>query len=66
MKAEKILDELIMLTGKVSTDKNYLYYLLVKDGSYFEKPKESNAESIPDVTVNSLEDWFNSLEEDIQ
>lgn len=52
--------ELCMLTGKVNKDKNYLYYLLVKDGSFFEEVKEP--EVIQDEnTVETFDSWFNKL-----
>lgn len=52
--------ELCMLTGKVNKDKSYLYYLLVKDGSFFNQKKE------PEViqnenTVETFDSWFNKL-----
>lgn len=49
-----------MLTNAVSNDMTYLYYLLVKDGSYLrdlEKPLSLRTEQ----TVDTLEDWFNKL-----
>lgn len=52
--------ELSMLTGQSSNDLSYLYYLLVKDGTYFKKEKEPLKVSSP-LTVESLEDWFNKL-----
>lgn len=53
--------ELCMLTGKVNKDRNYLYYLLIKDGSYF-KEDEPVVEVINDeCTVNDFEDWFNNI-----
>lgn len=54
------LRELCMLTGKMNKDKDYLYYLLVKDGSMF--VKEKKVEVINDEsTVDSFENWFNNL-----
>lgn len=56
-------EELYMLTGQVSNDIDYLYYLLIKDGTYREeiqKPMEYQQE----VTVDTLEDWFNNLSEE--
>jgi hypothetical protein len=53
--------ELCMLTGKVNRDRNYLYYLLIKDGSYF-KEEEPTVEVINDEsTVNDFANWFNSI-----
>lgn len=53
-----IVDELQMLTGVQSDDVDFLYYCLIKDGSYFVE-QESIIES--DIRVQSLDDWFNSL-----
>ena len=53
--------ELYMLTGQVNKDKNYLYYLLIKDGSYFnEEPKQPEVIKT-DSTVDAFDDWFNGL-----
>lgn len=53
--------ELSMLTGKVNKDRSYLYYLLIKDGSYFKK-EEPKPEEINDAsTVSDLESWFNEI-----
>ena len=58
---DAIIRELYMLTGKVNKDKNYLYYLLIKDGSYYKEDK-STVEVVKDTsTVDSFEDWFNSI-----
>jgi hypothetical protein len=55
------LRELCMLTGKVSKDKSYLYYLLIKDGSYFKK-EEPKSEVINDeCTVDNFADWFKNI-----
>ena len=55
------LKELQLLTGTMSKDLSYLYYLLVKDGTYFQK-KEVQIEEINDeCTVPSFADWFESL-----
>lgn len=53
--------ELCMLTGVGNQDRDYLYYLLIKDGSYFKAD-----EPTPDVirtenTVDDFESWFNNL-----
>lgn len=57
---EAVLRELYMLTGQVTKDATYLYYLLIKDGCYF---KEKKQEEIKDeCTVPSFEEWFNALE----
>lgn len=52
--------ELCMLTGKVNKDKNYLYYLLVKDGSFFEEVKEPEV-ICDENTVETFDSWFNNL-----
>lgn len=53
--------ELSMLTGKINKDRSYLYYLLIKDGSYFKK-EEPKPEEIKDAsTVSDLESWFNEI-----
>ena len=57
---QNVRDEMYMLTNAVSNDMTYLYYLLVKDGSYLrdlEKPLSLRTEQ----TVDTLEDWFNKL-----
>lgn len=55
------LRELCMLTGKVNKDKSYLYYLLIKDGTYF-KEAEPTLEIITDeCTVTDFESWFNNM-----
>lgn len=56
-----ILRELYMLTGKVNKDKNYLYYLLVKDGTAFKEEKTSKAAPIAKDSVGTFTDWFNEL-----
>lgn len=61
IKVDEILRELYMLTGKVNKDKDYLYYLLIKDGAYFKEP-EPEPEKIETVnTVDTFENWFDSL-----
>ena len=57
---EQMKEELSMLTGQSSNDLSYLYYLLVKDGTYFKKEKEPIEISSP-LAVDTLEDWFNNL-----
>lgn len=52
--------ELQMLTGSTSKDISYLYYLLIRDGSYFKQENEPKVVE-SENTVKSLEDWFNSL-----
>lgn len=50
-----------MLTGQVNRDKNYLYYLLIKDGSYFKKEPPPPEVIKTANTVDTFENWFNSL-----
>lgn len=58
---DSIMRELYMLTGQVNKDKNYLYYLLIKDGSYFnEEPRQPEVIKT-DSTVDAFDDWFNGL-----
>lgn len=57
----EILRELYMLTGRVDRDKNYLYYLLVKDGSFFEENKPVQEVKHDKSSVESFEDWFDNL-----
>lgn len=61
VKIDEVLRELYMLTGKVNKDKDYLYYLLIKDGSYYDKPKQEPEQIKTENTVDTFEDWFNSL-----
>lgn len=56
-----ILNELYMLTGKVHKDKNYLFYLLMKDGCMFQQSEESESLPVHQDSVSSLEEWFNQL-----
>lgn len=56
-----ILRELYMLTGKVDKDKNYLYYLLVKDGSMFKEKEPEPLKLDSSNSVESFDSWFSSL-----
>lgn len=56
-----ILRELYMLTGRVHADKNYLYYLLVKDGTLFKEVKPAASIPMSESAVESLDSWFDSL-----
>lgn len=58
---ESIMRELYMLTGMVNKDKNYLYYQLIKDGAYFKEEPAPPEEIKTENTVDTFEDWFNSL-----
>lgn len=60
-KRDRILMELQMLTGVVSDDLSYLYYCLIKGGSYFNEIKQKeNTTSYTGEAIDS-EEWFNSL-----
>lgn len=61
VKVDDVLRELYMLTGKVNKDKDYLYYLLIKDGSYFKEEGPEPEQIKTENTVDTFEDWFNSL-----
>lgn len=54
------LEELCLLTGQVSTDTTYLYYLLIKDSPYKEEIVQ-NFSLRNENTVESLEAWFSKL-----
>lgn len=56
-----ILRELYMLTGKVDKDKNYLYYLLIKDGVAFEEDSCKVTPCMSEESVGTFEDWFDGL-----
>lgn len=56
-----ILDELYMLTGVVNKDRNYLYYLLVKDGCLFDQNVNYTEPTIAEESVSSFDDWFNQI-----
>lgn len=53
--------ELCMLTGKVNRDRNYLYYLLIKDGSYFKENEPAEEVINDESTVSDFESWFNEI-----
>lgn len=55
------LRELCMLTGKVNKDRNYLYYLLIKDGSYFKEKEPVKAVIADEATVCDLASWFDNI-----
>lgn len=56
-----VLKELSLLTGVVNPDRSYLYYLLLKDGSYF-KSKEETIKCEPSANaVEDFESWFDKL-----
>ena len=60
-KEDVLLRELYMLTGKVYKDKDYLYYLLIRDGSYFKSSEPVQKEINDESTVSTLENWFDTL-----
>lgn len=60
-KEDVLLRELYMLTGKVYKDKDYLYYLLIRDGSYFKSNEPVQKEINDESTVSTLENWFDTL-----
>ena len=55
------LRELCMLTGKMNKDKSYLYYLLIKDGTYFKEDEPTQEIIADDCTVDDFESWFNTM-----
>ena len=57
---DKVYKELAMLTGVANRNTSYLFYLLVKDGSYF-IDGEKEEEMIPEVP--DFDDWFNGMGE---
>lgn len=52
-----VMQELYMLTGVVDRDVDYLYYLLVKDGT-MNSGKVFQALPESDDAVDTLESWF--------
>lgn len=60
MDKSSVTTELQMMTGSTSTDISYLYYLVLKDGTEFRKKKEPVVFKTEN-TVESFDDWFNSL-----
>lgn len=63
---ERILAELQMMTNIVTDDIDYLVYLVLKDGSYFDdidtKYEEGNSLRFENK-VEDFENWLSSLEE---
>lgn len=49
-----------MLTGISSKDINFLYYSIVKDGSYFKKVQDKLEVDVSN-SVLSLESWFDDI-----
>ena len=61
---ERILNELQMLTGVLSTDLDYLMYKLLQGGSYFEDLNKAVEKKEPfKYEVDSVDAWFSKLEE---
>ena len=57
-----MLEELQMITGSNSNDINYLYYLIIKNGTYVDKYNVVDVVKYEDVAKNkSLEDLFDEL-----
>lgn len=57
-----MLEELQMITGSSSNDINYLYYLIIKGGSYLDRFDIIDSAKYDTVSVDqSLEEWFNEL-----
>ena len=66
-KQQMVLTELQMVTGVVTDDINYLMYLVLKDGSFFQKETAGSSKFVlstntPELSgVESLDDWFAKL-----
>lgn len=57
-----MLEELQMITGSNSNDINYLYYLIIKNGTYVDRYNVVDVVKYEDVAKNkSLEDLFDEL-----
>lgn len=57
-----MLEELQMITGSNSNDINYLYYLIIKGGTYLDRFDIIDSAKYDIVSVDqSLEEWFNEL-----
>ena len=57
-----MLEELQMITGSNSNDINYLYYLIIKGGTYLDRFDLIESAKYDTVSVGqSLEEWFNEL-----
>lgn len=68
MDIERAITELQIVTGVVTNDLEYLVYLLLKDGSYFnDKIEQDTLKSAkelitkPNLVVPSVKDWFSNL-----
>lgn len=63
---ERILAELQMMTNVVTDDIDYLVYLVLKDGSYFDDitTKYEKVDSVGfQNKVEDFDNWLSSLEE---
>ena len=57
-----MLEELQMITGSNSNDINYLYYLIIKGGTYLDRFDIIDSAKYDTVSADqSLEEWFNEL-----
>lgn len=57
-----MLEELQMITGSNSNDINYLYYLIIKGGTYIDRFDIIDSAKYDTVSVDqNLEEWFNEL-----
>lgn len=57
-----MLEELQMITGSSSNDINYLYYLIIKGGTYLDRFDIIDSAKYDTVSVDqNLEEWFNEL-----
>lgn len=57
-----MFEELQMITGSSSNDINYLYYLIIKGGTYLDRFDIIDSAKYDIVSVDqSLEEWFNEL-----
>ncbi len=59
-KDDGVLQELYMLTGMVHKDINYLYYMLMKNGTMFKEDKPVQP-TLAKNSVSTFEDWFEGL-----
>lgn len=59
-----VLAELQMLTGTVTDDMDYLIYLVLKDGTFFDKPASvaEDAKTGTQSVVEDLEGWFREIQ----
>lgn len=56
---ELLIQELQMLTGKITNDIDYLVYQLLKGGSYFDEQSEKGKS----ISSDGVLDWVKTLEE---